>query len=130
MCERDLLRAVMIRAFEDIKPRGNRAGLAKGYDPGPEVMEWIRGHTPTEHRLDVTMSFANICDVLGWPHDYMVTYAEHLHEGRADEFFIRYPTVVLPDTRRGYSEDGVAVMGVVGREGSFRLSHMLSSADS
>jgi hypothetical protein len=118
---------VAVRAFEDIKPGGNRAGLTKTQDPSPAALAWVRGDTLSEHRYDQFMSFANICDVLGWPHALLVEYAECLSRDAAHEFFARHPTINY--SSQGYAEREVSLgeLGFVGHTSSLLYSYVRGS---
>lgn len=124
-----MLAAVAFRAFEDINPKGNRAGVNKGDNPTPEAMRWIRGELPIRHWQDEFMSFEHICAVLRWPHAHLLAYAESLVIGEGDEFIRQHPNLTLLDSGRVQREGGVGTVDGIGAEGGFRLSFVLSSED-
>lgn len=122
-----VLAAVVARAFDDINPNGNRAGLARGADACTDALRWVQGKFTVRTRDDAFMTFEHVCAVLGWPHSYLVEYAEHLAKGEGDEYLRQHPNIVFPANGHSGGAGDLADARIVGPEGHFRLSHILSS---
>lgn len=83
--ERQLLLAVVRRAFEDIRylftDEKDELGLA--------ACSWVQGKTEIVEPEDEFMSFENICSLLRLPHNTMVAYSVAVQEGRHAEFIAK-----------------------------------------